>query len=306
MANNPLVPKREKVTFIDLPKSAGILDDYAVRKNIVTREGTITKVPSEANDIVNKLYVDSNFGLLGGENNWAAINTFLDAVLCYGDFIGIGQIYSQLASYDNWMTSGYLNTEDIFDAQAGVFFDGSVGMPTLRISDTSNTYWTKILHDGIGGSTSAIDTNQAKFYVRINGDNILTINDTGVSVSGSFSADDFPGGTYTPTLTNVANLTSSSASPFQYIILGKTVMAFGIVTFDPTTTLTLTRLGISLPVASNFSSPEQCSGTASATSVLDSPAGIIADATNDRAELSYICTDVTSHSMSVMFHYRII
>jgi hypothetical protein len=56
-----LIPKAQKpVHFIDLPKSAGILDDFAVRKNVATKEGTIEHVPTEDNHIVNKKYVDSH------------------------------------------------------------------------------------------------------------------------------------------------------------------------------------------------------------------------------------------------------
>jgi hypothetical protein len=51
-----LIPKNFKE--MDISKSAGILDDYAVRKNVATREGTIEKVPTENNDITNKAYVD--------------------------------------------------------------------------------------------------------------------------------------------------------------------------------------------------------------------------------------------------------
>jgi hypothetical protein len=40
-------------------QSMGILDDYAVRKNLATREGSIEKVPVNGNDIVNKDYADS-------------------------------------------------------------------------------------------------------------------------------------------------------------------------------------------------------------------------------------------------------
>ena len=52
---------------MELNKSAGILDDFAVRKNIATREGTIEKVPVNDSDIVNKKYVDSH-------NTWETIN----------------------------------------------------------------------------------------------------------------------------------------------------------------------------------------------------------------------------------------
>lgn len=40
-------------------QSPGILDDFAVRKNLDTQEGTIQKVPVNPKDIVNKAYADS-------------------------------------------------------------------------------------------------------------------------------------------------------------------------------------------------------------------------------------------------------
>jgi len=51
-----LEPK--KFREIEIKKSAGILDDFAIRKNIATREGTIEKVPVNNSDIANKKYVD--------------------------------------------------------------------------------------------------------------------------------------------------------------------------------------------------------------------------------------------------------
>lgn len=44
-------------------QSKGILDDYAVRKNVATREGTVEKVPVNPKDIANKAYVDSVAGV---------------------------------------------------------------------------------------------------------------------------------------------------------------------------------------------------------------------------------------------------
>ncbi len=42
MAKNPLLPKRKAPQkFSKLNRSAGIFDDYAVRKNVATKEGTI-------------------------------------------------------------------------------------------------------------------------------------------------------------------------------------------------------------------------------------------------------------------------
>ena len=46
-------------TFTAGDKSKGILDDFSVRRNVATKEGTIEHVPTEDNHIVNKRYVDN-------------------------------------------------------------------------------------------------------------------------------------------------------------------------------------------------------------------------------------------------------
>jgi len=51
-------PSKQNV-FTEGNKSPGILDDFAVRKAIDTQEGTITKVPVNNYDIVNKAYADT-------------------------------------------------------------------------------------------------------------------------------------------------------------------------------------------------------------------------------------------------------
>jgi len=113
-------------------------------------------------------------------------------------------------------------------------------------------------------------------------------------------------GTYTPTLTNVANLDGSTAYECQYMRVGGVVTVSGKVDIDPTAATTLTRLGISLPIASNIGAAEDVGGTAAATAVTDAPAGILGDVANNRAELSYICVDTTNHVMHFTFTYRVI
>lgn len=60
---NPLIIHNTSKTSFTRPEnqSAGIRDDFAVRKNVATKEGTIEKVPVNPSDIVNKAYVDLNF-----------------------------------------------------------------------------------------------------------------------------------------------------------------------------------------------------------------------------------------------------
>jgi len=50
---------KSNTKFSEGSKSAGILDDYAVRKNVDSMEGTIQQTPTLAKHITNKAYVDS-------------------------------------------------------------------------------------------------------------------------------------------------------------------------------------------------------------------------------------------------------
>lgn len=113
--------------------------------------------------------------------------------------------------------------------------------------------------------------------------------------------------TYTPTLTAVANVAASTAFACQWMQVGATVTVSGKLSIDPTAGATLTQLGISLPVASNFSAEEQCGGTAATAAVSGYSAAILADATNDRAELDFTTTvDVANRDWYFVFCYRVI
>lgn len=111
--------------------------------------------------------------------------------------------------------------------------------------------------------------------------------------------------TYTPTLTNSANISASTASVLQYYRIGNMVTVAGVVTIDPITTTTLTTLGMTLPVASNFTTAVDGGGTGAAQTVADGALSIFTDATNDRMTLQYICTDVTNHAFSIHFTYQV-
>lgn len=113
-------------------------------------------------------------------------------------------------------------------------------------------------------------------------------------------------GTYTPTVTSVANLDSSSAQECQYMRVGNTVTVSGIVTVDPTLTATSTQLGISIPIASNFAVNSDCSGVAFAYAIAGQGAAIVADGGNDRAHMQWISTDITSQDMVFTFSYQVI
>ena len=124
-------------------------------------------------------------------------------------------------------------------------------------------------------------------------------------VSPAFTAD-ITVGAYTPTLTNVANLDASTAYECQYLKVGRTVTVSGKVDVDPTAPAASTQLGITLPIASNFGATEDCAGAAFASAIAGQGAAILGDATNDRAQMTWVAGDVTNQPMYFTFTYQVI
>lgn len=115
-------------------------------------------------------------------------------------------------------------------------------------------------------------------------------------------------GTYTPTLTNVANAPTIAANAFQYMRVGNVVTVSGSLSIDPTTTSIITQVRISLPIASAMTASTQVSGTCHGNWVVGvaGAGGISGDTTNDEALLSTIPPNASNASYSVQFTYRVI
>lgn len=69
--------------------------------------------------------------------------------------------------------------------------------------------------------------------------------------------------TFSPALTNTANISSSATFQGQYLRVGNTVTLSGQFTIDPVATTTLTQLTFTVPIASTLGAAENLSGTAS-------------------------------------------
>jgi hypothetical protein len=115
-------------------------------------------------------------------------------------------------------------------------------------------------------------------------------------------------GSYTPTLTNTTNITSSTASTLYYTRVGNVVAVFGRVNITATATGN-TLLGISLPIASALTTNGQVAGMGSVTSatVANNTFGRInADATNDRAQFQLNSTTTTDQTYAINFTYVVL
>ena len=150
-----------------------------------------------------------------------------------------------------------------------------------------------VTFDAVGSGAGFTFSDSVNITSSLQCDSI--VNDTGLAH-----------GTYTPTLTNTTNVDSSTARLATYLRVGNSVTVSGQLDIDPTITATATLLGISLPIASNFSTAFQAGGTAFATGVAGMGGGIEADATNDRVSLKFISSDITNQTMAYTFSYQII
>lgn len=114
-------------------------------------------------------------------------------------------------------------------------------------------------------------------------------------------------GTYTPTLTAVANISASTAYQCQYMRVGNVVTVSGKVDIDPTSgSNTLTQLGISLPIASGVPNDFECGGVGHSSASHELGGAIRADTVNDRAELIFTTqTVITNQSWFFTFTYLI-
>lgn len=126
----------------------------------------------------------------------------------------------------------------------------------------------------------------------------------GVDSNQVNGADVVAGNPYTPTLTAVTNVSSSSASVCNYFVIGSMVVVSGSLTVTPTATVG-TELGISLPTPSRFSNVAQCSGTGFSL-LMQQGCVVVADTTNKRASLQFVAQTAFAHTFAFTFIYRIV
>lgn len=118
--------------------------------------------------------------------------------------------------------------------------------------------------------------------------------------------------TYTPTLTNIVNVQSSTSQICHYIRVGASVQVSGYINIDPTSATTSTQIRISLPISSTISATSNVSGVAVREIVGTTTAPIagyvIADEAPDNAAILVFLndSDVSSRRWYFQFMYEII
>lgn len=199
-------------------------------------------------------------------------------------------------------------------------FTGTVVINTSNIAENTNLYYTDarvgayLVNNGYTvksvnniGTGANIFSNTTSGVVSLRslvqgGGVTITQNANDVTISTPVITD----GTYTPTLFNTTNVAASTSGVCMYTRIGNTVRVAGSVQIDPTNNNQSTVLGVSLPIASNFTLSTDCAGSGAAADVAGQSCGVLADPVNDRALIQFVNGSTTNHTMYFSFTYRLL
>lgn len=199
---------------------------------------------------------------------------------------------------------------------------GAVSLNTSNISELTNLYYTdarvgtylttngynvKLLSNaGAGAQVYQGNVSGNAALRSVIGSGVVTVTQNTNDIT--ISAPTVTGGTYTPTVTNVSGVSSSSVTSAQWMRVDGVVTVSGSITVDPTGAGggANVSIGLSLPVASNFANPNECAGTAVSPGVVGQCGAISADSTNDRASFTFIASAGSNQVWYYQYTYRII
>jgi hypothetical protein len=146
----------------------------------------------------------------------------------------------------------------------------------------------------------SIETTSTSKNVRVCNNEWATATSYGIAPDGIFS------GTYTPTLTAGANVTSATSATGYYSRVDNVVYVSGSMVVDPVAASTQTVVGISLPVASNLAALGDLIGSGTANEGTYPHCLIIQDTANDRAELRYYPAGTAATYIFFNFSYQVL
>lgn len=116
-------------------------------------------------------------------------------------------------------------------------------------------------------------------------------------------------GTYTPTVAEVTNgggAGGTTAYACQYSRTGNTVTVSGKITIDVNATSTLSEVSMTLPIASNFTAPEQAGGAAIPSNNDTIGLSIVANAAADKVYFTGFPATSVGVNYSFIFQYQIL
>ena len=146
---------KSNVQFSEGQKSKGILDDFAERQSLKTKEGSVEKIPVNASDIVNKAYID------GIVVDWTVSQA--PSVIHADNYTGGGDVSAAANLTDDTIITGDGGAKGVQDTQVTLSDVGVLaGLisaeikttdatdPTLTLTTTNTAHGVKIYLDEAG------------------------------------------------------------------------------------------------------------------------------------------------------------
>jgi|688.fasta_scaffold105583_1 hypothetical protein len=173
--------------------------------------------------------------------------------------------------------------------------------------------WKSIVGSGNSYDSLIYSSNASSgFYVMTGGSTTpkLTIASTGAATFSSTLgingvSDNIKSGTYTPTLSSIYNVASSTAFVCQYMRVGNVVTVSGVINVTATATNTWTRISMTLPISSNFDFSYRAGGGGGANST-NNVCVILAGASTSVVYLDAYPNSTNSLSYYFSYTYQII
>lgn len=205
-----------------------------------------------------------------------AINTVKTTIAASGDGSAALRVCGTDAiAIDN---GGIISCEAVYDASNKYAMATFGGLKENGTSGNSAGYFFVATHtSGIGSMTERMRiTSDGRWY------GSALHNNTG-SVTGTTNQY-VASGTYTATLTAVTNVQASTPYQMQWMRVGNVVTVSGQIDIDPTASAA-TQLGVSLPIASDFTLATNCAGAAAGDGTANTTGMVSSDFTNNRAQI---------------------
>jgi len=286
------------LTTANITESGNLYYSDSRVTNYLVTNGYVTKSASSVGS-GSSIYKQNNLNNLEFRS---LIGTGIASVTQNANDITINVPANSITSVNGQTGVVVLSTTNIAEGTNLYYTDSRVGTYL-----TSNGYTVKSINNvGTGSNIYAGNTAGSVTLRSIIGTGGVTATQNANDIT--LSTPTITGGTYTPTLTNVSGVTTSSVSSAQWQQVDGTVTVSGQITIDPTGAGggTSVSIGLKLPVASNFANANECAGTAVSPGIGGQCGAILADAANNRANLQFVSVSGSSQTWYYQYTYRVI
>jgi hypothetical protein len=216
-------------------------------------------------------------------------------------------------NYQYWNGSAYKQLLKVGITGVGIGMSAIGTVPSAKLHVIETTEQVRVGYDTSNYYSTTVGSTGGVTFNAVGSGSSFTFSDS-VNITSSLQCDSIVNdtglahGTYTPTLTGVTNVASSTARQATYMRVGNTVTVAGQIDVTPTANNARTTIGVSLPIASNFSTAYQAGGSGHTTANTTAGHGlaIYSDATNDRVEFDYYETHGALDTFTYQFSYEVI